>query len=72
MAFPMKTPLPPAIALLLSGASLFVADPGTTRDGDFEVGPDYADTPETKRGEDVPHGELKEFTMSSADSKISK
>ncbi len=70
MPFPMKIPLSPALALLLSLAPLFAADPGTAGDGDSEIGPDYADAPETKRRDEVPHGELKEFTMSSADSKI--
>jgi iron(III)-enterobactin esterase len=39
-------------------------------EGDFEIGPKYADAPELKPKEGVPRGELKEFTMSSADSKI--
>jgi enterochelin esterase-like enzyme len=39
-------------------------------DGDFKIGPKFTDAPELKPKPDVPRGELKEFTMSSADSKI--
>jgi enterochelin esterase-like enzyme len=39
-------------------------------EGDFEIGPDYAEAPELKRRENVPRGAVNEFTMNSADSKI--
>jgi hypothetical protein len=37
---------------------------------DFTIGPDYADSPETKAKDGVPKGELREFTMKSEDSRI--
>lgn len=54
------------LTLLLGSGTVFAADD----EGDFVIGPDYADAPETKRNDSVPHGELKEFTMESADSKV--
>src|SRR4051812_37560470 len=39
-------------------------------EGDYKIGPKYVDAPELKPKEGVPRGELKEFTMNSADSKI--
>lgn len=39
---------------------------------DFIIGPDYADSPETKAKDGVPKGELREFTMKSEDSRIYK
>ena len=39
---------------------------------DFVIGPDYADSPETKAKDGVPKGELREFTMKSEDSRIYK
>ena len=51
MPFPMKIPSPPAVAaraLLLSVTPLLAADPGSEGEGDFEIGPDCADAPETK------------------------
>jgi enterochelin esterase-like enzyme len=39
---------------------------------EFTIGPDYADAPETKVQEGVPHGQIFEFTMDSKDSKIYK
>lgn len=47
-----------------------VKDPGTEGDGDFTIGPNYADAPETKEKSGVPKGEVKEFTMNSKDSQI--
>lgn len=43
---------------------------GREGEGDHEIGPEYADAPELKRRDNVPHGAVHEFTMSSADSKI--
>ena len=67
----MKLPAHFARSVLALMLTLFhpfaAADDG---EGDFQIGPDYADAPELQRREDVPHGELKEFTMESADSKI--
>ena len=39
-------------------------------DGEFTIGPDYADAPELKVKDNVPHGEIKEFTMNSEDSHV--
>jgi enterochelin esterase-like enzyme len=45
-------------------------DPGTEGDGDFMIGPTYADAPELTANPSVPHGKLNMFTMKSSDSKI--
>lgn len=47
-----------------------LTDPGTAGNGDFEVGPNYIDAPETQERSGVPKGQLKEFKMDSKDSKI--
>jgi iron(III)-enterobactin esterase len=47
-----------------------VADPGIEGDGDFILGPDYAKAPEMSRADNVPKGDIKEFTMQSTESKI--
>ena len=39
-------------------------------DGNFKIGPTYADAPELKVKDDVPKGTLHKFTMDSTDSKI--
>ena len=39
-------------------------------DGDYKIGPPYADAPELKVKEDVPKGTIHDFTMDSKDSKI--
>jgi enterochelin esterase family protein len=39
-------------------------------DGDFTIGPDYADAPELKPKDGVPRGDVHEFTMNSEDSKL--
>src|SRR5258706_15234677 len=44
--------------------------PDAAVDGEFTIGPKYADAPELKPKGDVPRGELHEFTMNSEDSKI--
>ena len=51
-------------------ASTDAASPGTDGDGDFKIGPTYADAPELRVRPDVPAGAVTEFTMNSADSKI--
>jgi enterochelin esterase family protein len=61
--------------LLLSFAQpMFAADadkaPDPKADGEFTIGPKYADAPEVKPKEGTPRGDLHEFTMDSADSKI--
>ena len=45
-------------------------DPGTMGDGDFMIGPTYADAPELKFAANVPKGTLSTFVMKSADSTI--
>ncbi|HVU51339.1 MAG TPA: alpha/beta hydrolase-fold protein, partial [Polyangia bacterium] len=45
-------------------------DPGTMGDGDFMIGPNYANAPEETANPNVPHGKLDMFTMKSSDSKI--
>jgi iron(III)-enterobactin esterase len=47
-----------------------VTDPGTTGDGDFMIGPAYANAPELTVAAGVPRGTVTMFTMKSADSKI--
>src|SRR5882672_7775259 len=42
----------------------------TVDEGDYVVGPPYADAPELKRRDDVPHGMVHHFTMNSTDSKL--
>lgn len=69
--------------LVLSAVSVHAADPwpfpsknaptaasAREGEGDFEIGPEYAEAPELKRRDNVPHGAVQEFTMNSADSKI--
>lgn len=45
-------------------------DPGVEGDGDYVIGPDYMDAPETVPGPDVPRGSIFHFTMDSATSAI--
>jgi iron(III)-enterobactin esterase len=45
-------------------------DPGKDGDGDFTIGPTYADAPELKPAATVPRGMLFPFEMKSTDSKI--
>ena len=47
-----------------------VADPGTTGDGNFILGPTYTPAPEMSTKEGVPKGKIHKFTMESTDSKI--
>ena len=47
-----------------------VADPGIEGDGDFILGPDYTKAPEMSRADNVPKGDIQQFTMQSTDSKI--
>jgi iron(III)-enterobactin esterase len=53
-----------------ASAPAAVADPGKDGDGDFKIGPPYANAPELKVKEGVPVGTIHEFTMNSEDSKI--
>ncbi len=39
-------------------------------EGDYVVGPPYADAPELKKRDDVPHGMVHRFTLNSTDSKM--
>lgn len=54
----------------LFAAQPTVADPGKDGDGDFKLGPPYVEAPEFTAAPETPAGEIKEFTMSSAESKI--
>jgi enterochelin esterase-like enzyme len=45
-------------------------DGGTEGNGDFMIGPTYADAPELTANPAVPHGKLNMFTMKSSDSAI--
>ena len=44
--------------------------PPTDRDGNFVIGPTHATAPQSMARNDVPHGAVYTFTMSSADSRI--
>lgn len=57
------------LAACALGIALSLASAAET---DFTIGPDYADSPETKAKDGVPKGELREFTMKSEDSRIYK
>ncbi len=46
------------------------AELATDVDGNFAIGPDYTDAPETRVNPDVPKGEIHHFVMDSVDSKI--
>jgi len=52
--------------------SLFSAAGAVAEEAESVIGPDYADAPETKVQEGVPHGKVFEFTMDSKDSRIYK
>jgi enterochelin esterase family protein len=62
------------LALLLSPVSFAEeATPPRTQDNvEFIIGPKYADAPELTVKDDVPKGEIHEFTMKSEDSRIYK
>ncbi|UJR80736.1 Ferric enterobactin esterase [Sandaracinus amylolyticus] len=47
-----------------------VMDPGTEGDGDFTIGPSYADAPEMRVPDDAPRGRVYRFSMQSEDSEI--
>jgi enterochelin esterase-like enzyme len=64
--FSLKTSLFVLIALMTCSTW---AAPALT-DGDFTIGPEYADAPETAVRSDIPHGTLHCFTMNSQDSRI--
>lgn len=60
-------------ALVVSTTFLPVAtaaDAAALANGDFEIGPEYPESPDVKPREGVPKGSIKEFVMNSADSKI--
>jgi enterochelin esterase-like enzyme len=61
-----------AVVALVSACTFAVraAEPTKFTDGEFVVGPEYADAPELKPGDGVPRGQVHEFTMDSHDSKI--
>lgn len=63
---PSKTSTPPP-ANTKAGK---VADPGTEGDGDYTIGPSYANAPEMSFVEGVPKGSIHAFTMKSEESKI--
>lgn len=68
----MKTPvfLSALGALVLSVTSAWATDPSPLAEGDFEIGPEYPEAPDVKLRPGVPKGEVREFVMNSADSKI--
>jgi enterochelin esterase family protein len=47
-----------------------VADPGSEGDGEYTIGPSYADAPELTVADGVPRGTVFHFTMDSTDSAI--
>jgi iron(III)-enterobactin esterase len=57
-----------SMGVALVSLPLFAAD--DLADGNFTIGPDYTDAPETIVRADVPHGALHVFTMNSEDSKL--
>ncbi|MDB5321417.1 MAG: putative esterase [Phycisphaerales bacterium] len=59
-----------ALLALLSGNVSARAAEGTEGDGDFQIGPTYANAPELTVKEGVPKGALHEFVMKSEESKI--
>jgi len=62
--------LSPATGSLPTADGVVTAAPGAMDDGDFTIGPGYADAPELTVQEGVPHGTVHEFTMNSTDSKF--
>src|SRR5437762_5930488 len=71
----MKTPTQFAFAaaLLFLASALSrasAADAPSLPDGDFKIGPPYADAPELTVKDGVPKGTIHEFTMDSQDSKV--
>ncbi len=68
----MKSLLLPGLCCLLPLSLFADLKPAApkTEERDVVIGPDYVEAPEMKRGEKVPAGEIKEFTMKSADSKV--
>src|SRR4051812_24430019 len=64
-----SSPILPSSALIAAEPGK-LTDPGTEGDGEFTIGPDYANAPELAVKDDVPKGTVHEFTMNSEDSKI--
>jgi len=58
------------VALSLTSLPAPAEPPQKLANGEFTIGPDYADAPELKVKDGVPRGEVKEFTMNSEESKI--
>jgi enterochelin esterase family protein len=58
------------VATATAAEPVKVADPGTEGDGEFTIGPDYANAPELAVKDNVPKGTVHEFTMNSEESKI--
>ena len=63
-------PFPPRNAGAPAALASKSADPGSEGDGDFEIGPTYANAPELTTKDGVPKGTISDFTMASEDSKI--
>ena len=66
-ATPTPTPTPTPT---VGPAATPTPDPGTAGDGNFVIGPNYANAPELTANGSVPHGTTTHFTMNSVDSKI--
>lgn len=65
------TPIPmPSTDAGTPDAGPVIADPGTQGDGDFQIGPTYADAPEMTVPAGTTRGKIYTFTMRSADSAI--
>lgn len=70
---PAAKPTPPTRSIHDSGAPPFTVISGTAaalpmRDGDFVIGPDYQAAPAGEAADDVPQGQVQQFTLDSKDS----
>ena len=59
-----------SVALLISLAGARAAESDRLKDGEYTIGPDYADAPELAVKENVPKGAVHQFIMKSEESKI--
>lgn len=70
IAAPATRPTPPTRSIHDSGAPPFTVIPGAGAglpmgDGDFVIGPDYLAPPEATAADDVPHGQVQQFSLDS-------
>ena len=73
VAAPAAKPTPPTRSIHDSGAPPFRVIPGAalpTDDGDFVIGPDYRVAPEGQAADDVPRGQVQQFSMDSTASRF--